>query len=77
MLCGNNQSIQMKMQKFSKDNKGLDGVFKIDGKLVIIYKNGLDMALNLNHQEKLANSLMKSLELSGIYASLELTLRKN
>ncbi|ENJ1981789.1 hypothetical protein AB0609_001851, partial [Campylobacter jejuni] len=60
--------------------KGLDGrVFKIDGEKLInnIQKNGLDIALNLNHQGGEAYGWFdrNSLELreDGIYASLELT----
>ncbi|MFY4756177.1 phage protease [Campylobacter jejuni] len=59
--------------------KGLDGrVFKIDGEKLInnIQKNGLDIALNLNHQGGEAYGFDRnSLELreDGIYASLELT----
>ncbi|EAH9150345.1 hypothetical protein C5O32_06950 [Campylobacter jejuni] len=59
---------------------GLDGrVFKIDGLKLIknIQKNGLDIALNLNHQGGEAYGWFDrhSLELreDGIYASLELT----
>ncbi|TQR29158.1 hypothetical protein DMB92_08455 [Campylobacter sp. MIT 99-7217] len=59
---------------------GLDGrVFKIDGLKLIenIQKNGLDIALNLNHQGGEAYGWFdkNSLELrqDGIYASLELT----
>ncbi|WDL73882.1 phage protease [Helicobacter winghamensis] len=64
--------------------KGIDGrEFKIDGaKLIkIIQDNGIDLALNLNHQVGEAYGWFdhKSLELreDGIYASLELTQKGN